>query len=55
MIKNPEIAVLLLIVDDSINNPGAKRNAILNPNFRKIGINSKFIGSTFVSYFSFSK
>ena len=55
MIKNPEIAVLLLIVDDSINNPGAKRNAILNPNFKKIGINSKFIGSTFVSYFSFSK
>ena len=55
MIKNPEIAVLLLIVDDSINNPGAKRNVILNPNFKKIGINSKFIGSTFVSYFSFSK
>ena len=55
LIKNPEIAVLLLIVDDSKNNPGAKRNALLNPKFRKIGINSKFIGTTFVSLFSFSK
>ena len=55
MIKNPEIAVLLLIVDDSLNNPGAKRNAILNPNFKKIGINSNFVGTTFVSFFSFSK
>ena len=55
MIKNPEIAVLLLIVDDSVHSPGAKRKAILNPNFRKIGINSKFINTTFVSFFSFSK
>ena len=55
LIKNPEIAVLLLIVDDSKNKPGAKRNALLNPKFRKIGINSKFIGTTFVSLFSFSK
>ena len=55
MIKNPEIAVLLLIVDDSANSPGAKRRAILNPHFRKIGINSKFINTTFISFFSFSK
>ena len=55
MIKNPEIAVLLLIVDDSVNSPGKKRNAILNPEFRKIGIDSRFIGSLFVSHFSFSK
>ena len=55
LIKNPEIAVLLLIVDDSKNNPGSKRKAILNPAFRKIGINSRFIGTTFVSLFSFSK
>ena len=55
MIKNPEIAVLLLIVDDSVSNPGAKRKAILNPYFKNIGINSNFIGNTFVSFFSFSK
>ena len=55
MIKNPEKAVLLLIVDDSVNSPGKKRKAILNPEFRKIGIDSKFIGHKFVSYFTFSK
>jgi hypothetical protein len=55
MIKNPEIAVLLLIVDDSVNNPGKKRKAILNPEFKKIGIDSTFLGNTFISHFSFSK
>ena len=55
MIKNPEIAVLLLIVDDSVNSPGKKRNAILNPEFRKIGIDSTFLGNIFISHFSFSK
>ena len=54
-IKNPEIAVLLMIVDDTENSPGKKRNAILNPQFRKIGIKSKFISNKFISYFSFSK
>ena len=55
MIKNPEIAVLLLIVDDSANSPGKKRKAILNPEFRKIGIDSTFLGNSFISHFSFSK
>lgn len=55
LIKNPEIAVLLLIIDDCANNPGKKRKAILNPEFRKIAINSKFIGSKFISHFAFSK
>ena len=55
LIKNPEIAVLLLIIDDCANNPGKKRKAILNPEFRKVAINSKFIGSKFISHFAFSK
>ena len=55
MIKNPEIAVLLLLVDDSVNSPGKKRKAILNPDFKKIGIDSKFLGNSFISHFSFSK
>lgn len=55
VIKNPEIAVLLLIVDDTENSPGKKRKAILNPEFKKIGIKSKFISKKFISYFSFSK
>ena len=44
-----------MIVDDSIKNPGRKRQAILNKNFKYVGINSHFIGKTFVAYFSFSK
>lgn len=62
-IKNPEIAVLFMIVDDNDYNNGGydfsllhkKRTAILNPEFSKIGINCKFYGKKFVSVFSFAK
>lgn len=54
-IKNPEVAVLMMIVDDTKNMNGIKRNNILNPNFKSIGINSTFIGKNFVAFFSFSK
>ena len=54
-IKNPEIAVLLMIVDDTEVMNGKKRECILNPNFKYIGINSKFIGKNFIAHFSFSK
>ena len=55
LIKVPEVSALLMVVDDSIKNPGRKRHAILNKNFRYVGINSHFIGRTFVAYFAFSK
>jgi len=55
LIKNPDVAVLLLIVDDTKNAPGKRRDALLNPEFTKIGIGNKFLGIKFVSYFSFSK
>ena len=55
LIKIPEVSALLMIVDDSQKNPGRKRNAVLNKNFKYIGINSKFIGKTFIAYFTFSK
>ena len=55
LIKIPEVAALLMIVDDNEKNPGKKRNAILNKDFKYIGISSKFIGKTFVAYFTFSK
>ena len=55
LIKIPEVAGLLMIVDDSEKSPGRKRNAVLNREFKYIGINSKFIGKTFVAYFTFSK
>ena len=55
LIKVPEVSTLLMIVDDSGKNPGKKRKAVLNRDFKYIGINSKFIGKTFIAYFSFSK
>jgi len=54
-IKNPEIAVLLMIVDDSENFNGKKRECLLNPNLKYIGIDSKFIGTKFIAHLSFSK
>ena len=55
LIKLPEVSALLMIVDDGEKNAGRKRNAILNKNFKYIGINSKFIGKTFIAYFTFSR
>ena len=55
LIKIPEVSALLMIVDDSGKNPGKKRQAVLNKDFKYIGISSKFIGKTFIAYFSFSK
>ena len=55
LIKVPEVSALLMIVDDNIKNPGRKRQAILNKDFKYVGINSHFIGKTFVAYFAFSK
>ena len=39
-IKEPDISVLLMIVDDSQKNPRKKRQAVLNPNYKFIGISS---------------
>ena len=44
LIKLPEVSTLLMIVDDSEKNPGKKRNALLNEEFKYIRINNKFIG-----------
>ena len=55
LIKIPEVSVLLMIVDDSTKSPGKKRKAVLNPEYKYIGIKSNFIGKTFVAYFTFSK
>ena len=55
LIKIPEVSALLMIVDDSEKNPGKKRQAVLNSEFKYIGISIKFIGKTFIAYFAFSK
>ena len=54
LIKIPEVSALLMIVDDSLKKPGKKRQAVLNKDFKYIGINSKFVGKTFIAYFTFS-
>lgn len=55
LIKIPEVSALLMIVDDSIKNAGKKRLALLNKDIKYVGVTSKFIGKTFIAYFSFSK
>ena len=47
--------MLAMIVDDNNNNAGKKRSTILNKDLKYIGVNSKFIGKTFIAYFAFSK
>ena len=54
LIKIPEVSALLMIVDDSSKNPGRKRQAVLSKIFKYIGISSKFVGNTFIAYFTFS-
>jgi hypothetical protein len=54
-VKNPEVGVLLMIVGDSKNNENKKRNAILNPEYKYISVNSKFLGDSFIAFYSFSK
>ena len=54
-LKNPEIGLMLMIIGDNKNSQNKKRYALLNPNYKYIAINSKFIGDKFVSYFTFSK
>ena len=55
LIKVPEVSALLMVVDDSYKNTGKKRMALLSKEFKYIGVNSKFIGKSFVAYLAFSK
>lgn len=54
-VKNPEVAVLLMIVDDTEFSKGKKRKSLLNKEFKYIGIDSKFVRNNFIAHFSFSK
>ena len=55
LIKDPEISALLMVVDDNNKNAGKKRDAILNKDYKYIGISSKFYKNSFVAFLSFSK
>ena len=54
-IKNPEVGIMLMIVGDYKDAENKKRNAILNPEYKYIAVNSKFIGDLFFAYYTFSK
>ena len=54
-IRNPEVALLLMIVGDYENTENKKRNALLNPEYKYIAVDSKFLGNIFIAYFTFSK
>ena len=55
LIKDPNISALLMVVDDTEKNEFKKRDIILNPDLRYVGINCRYIGKTFVAYLGFSK
>jgi len=55
LVKIPEVSGLLMIVDDTNKNAGKKRMTLLNKDLKYIGVNSKFIGKTFIAYFAFSR
>ena len=55
LVKIPEVSALLMIVDDSGKNAGKKRMTLLDKDIKYIGVNSKFVGKTFIAYLSFVK
>ena len=55
LVKEPETSFLLMVVDDTGKKAGMKREDLLNPNYKYIGITSTMVGKSFVAYFSFSK
>lgn len=54
-IRDPTISVLMIIADDTEKNSGKKREAVLNSEYKYIGISSTLIGKLFCGYFTFSK
>ena len=55
LVKIPEVSALLMIVDDSGKNAGRKRMTLLDKDIKYIGVNSKFVGKSFIAYLSFAK
>ena len=55
VIKDAEICFLLMIVDDNGSNKGLKRNDILCPGMKNIGVSSVEINGKFVNYFILSQ
>ena len=54
VINDAEICFLLMIVDDNGIKKGMRRNDILNPDIKEIGISSVEINGQLVNYFVLS-
>ena len=54
IIKDPGISFLLMIIDDTGTKRGLRRQDILDPDMRYIGISSTEINGNFVCYLTFS-
>lgn len=54
-IKDPEVAFFMIIIDDTNKNSGRKRKAVLNKEFKYIGISSVKKGNSFCAYYTFAK
>ena len=55
LVKDAETSFLLMVVDDSGKKAGMKRNDILNPSYKYVGISSTMIGKSFIAFCTFSK
>lgn len=54
-VRDPYISTLLIIIDDSKNNAGRKRDVVLSKDYKYIAITSAKVGKSFCAYFTFSK
>ena len=50
-INGPEISVLLIVIDDIWNESHDRRNAILNKDYKYIGMNYNIINGQYIAYF----
>ena len=54
IIKDPEVAFLMMVVDDNYIKTGQKRKDLINPEIKYIGINSGEVNNNFVCYITLS-
>ncbi len=54
LVNDPEVCFLMMVVDDNGIKNGMKRNDILDPNMKYIGISSGIVNGRFVCYITLS-
>ena len=53
--RDPEIAFLMMVVDDNNIKVGQKRNDLINPEMKFIGITSRTVNNNFICYITLAK